>query len=394
MPGQSDWFVNLVKLWNKNNDVKIKLRYIPVADYIGGSQLQTAFSSGKGPDIFLVSPGDFLRYYNGKVLQDLTPELSDDTKSDYTDGVLDTRTVDGKVYGLPMEVEPLAMFYDIKAFEQAKLSEADLPKTWDQLLDVADKLTTKKRFGVLFETGPGYYQNFTWYPFMWMAGGNAVSDDQKAEFDSPGTVKALTFWQDAIKLKVAPRKAQGNGGGDAVANLAGGYCAMQQTGIWSVAALAAEKKDYPYGVFKLPVPDGGTYTTDLGGWAFVANAKGANPQVAAKFISWALGGTDAAGVERGRQWNTVVKTNIPPRKSVQAAAEDKGAFSGGVLATFANEVAPGGRGEPRYTPEVYKAVSDAIQACMLNNADPGKSAADAGEKIDKFLTTYKGAPIV
>ncbi len=395
VPGQSKWFVDVVKQWNKNNDVKIKLHYLPVSDYIGGSQLQTAFSSGKGPDIFLISPGDFLRYYNGKVLQDLTPHLSKDTKADYAEGVLDTRTVDGKIYGLPMEVEPLAMFYDSKVFEQAKLSEADLPKTWDQLLDVADKLTTKKRFGVLFETGPGYYQNFTWYPFMWMGGGDAVAPDQKSsKFDSPGTVAALKFWQDAIKAKVAPRKAQGNGGGDPVANVAGGYCAMQQTGIWSVAALADAKKDYRYGVFKLPLPSGGEYTTDLGGWAFVANAKGANPTAAAKFIAWALGGTDKAGVERGRQWNTVVKTNIPPRKSVQAAAEQHGAFGKGVLQTFANDVAPGGRGEPRYTPEVYKAVSDAIQACQLNNADPGKAAADAAEKINKFLGTYQGAPIV
>lgn len=395
VPGQSKWFEDVVALWNKNNDVKIKLRYIPVGDYIGGSQLQTAFSSGKGPDIFLISPGDFLRYYNGKVLQDLTPYLDKDAVADYKDGVLDTRTVDGKIYGLPMEVEPLAMFYDTKAFEDAKLSEADLPKTWDDLLDVADKLTTKKRFGVLFDTAPGYYQNFTWYPFMWMGGGDAVAPDQKSSrFDSPGTVQALKFWQDSITSKVAPRKAQGNGAGDPVANVAGGYCAMQQTGVWGVAALAAEKKDFRYGVFTLPVPDGGQYTTDLGGWAFVANAKGANPKEAAKFIAWALSSTDDAGVERGRQWNTVVKTNIPPRTSVQEAAEAEGAFSEGVLKTFADEVTPGGRGEPRYTPEVYKAVSDAIQECQLKNADPGKSAADAAEKIDTFLASYKGAPIV
>ncbi|MGH3731332.1 MAG: extracellular solute-binding protein [Micromonosporaceae bacterium] len=395
IPAQSKWFTDTVKLWNKNNDVKIKLRYIPVSDYVGGSQLQTAFSSGKGPDIFLISPGDFLRYYNGKVLQDLTPELSDEAKADYTDGVLDTRTVDGKIYGLPMEVEPLAMFYDKKAFEAAKLSEADIPKTWDQLLDVADKLTTKKRFGVLFDTAPGYYQNFTWYPFMWMGGADAVAKDQKSsKFDSPGAVEALKFWQDTVKTKVAPRKAQGNGAGDPVANVAGGYCAMQQTGIWSVAALEADKKDFQYGVFKLPTPDGGAYTTDLGGWAFVANAKGANPTAAAKFIAWALGSTDADGVERGRQWNTVVKTNVPTRKSVLEAAEAKGAFSEGVLKTFAEEITPAGRGEPRYTPEVYKAVSDAIQNCQLNGADPGKAAADAAEKINNFLASYQGAPII
>jgi multiple sugar transport system substrate-binding protein len=33
------------------------------------------FASGEGPDIFIISPGDFLRYYNGGVLQDLTPHM-------------------------------------------------------------------------------------------------------------------------------------------------------------------------------------------------------------------------------------------------------------------------------------------------------------------------------
>ena len=42
-------------------------------DYINGTKLPTAFASGQGPDIFLISPGDFLRYYNGGVLLDLTP---------------------------------------------------------------------------------------------------------------------------------------------------------------------------------------------------------------------------------------------------------------------------------------------------------------------------------
>src|SRR6266508_3069727 len=102
-----------------------------------------------------------------------------------------------------MEVEPMAMYYDLDAWDEAGLTDADVPQTWEQLLDVAKKLTTDERFGVLFETIPGYYQNFTWYPFMWMGGGDAVAPDQKSsKFDSPGTVAALKFWQDAIKAKV------------------------------------------------------------------------------------------------------------------------------------------------------------------------------------------------
>jgi len=115
---QSKWFVDLADEWNKNNDVKVKLRYIPGKDYLNGTTLQTAFQSGQGPDIFLISPGDFLRYYNGNVLQDLGSALSPESKADYLPGLLEARSVDGKVYGLPMEIEPLAMYYSEIAFER------------------------------------------------------------------------------------------------------------------------------------------------------------------------------------------------------------------------------------------------------------------------------------
>jgi multiple sugar transport system substrate-binding protein len=390
---QSQWFVSLAEKWNANNDVKVKLRYLPVKDYLAGTALQTAFQSGAGPDIFLISPGDFLRYYNGGVLQDLTPQLSDESKNDYIDGVLDTRKVDDKIFGLPMEIEPLALFYSEAAFDKAGLSEADVPKTWDQLLDVAAKLTTPKQTGVLFETIPGYYQNFTWYPFLWMGGGEIIKDG-KAAFDSPAAVQALKFWQDSIKNKVAPRKPLGDGGGNVTANLVSGAIAMQQTGIWSVSDLTTQHKNFKYGVAPLPLPDGGKASTDLGGWAFVANAKGKNPEAAAKFIAWALASTDAEGVERQRQWNSVVKTNVSPRKSAQQAIEQAGTFKSGALKVFAEQIAPTGRSEPRLPPEVYKPISDAIQACQLNAADPAKAAADAAQQINNFLETYQGAPII
>lgn len=45
-------------------------------------------------------------------------------------------------------------------------------------------------------------------------------------------------------------------------------------------------------------------------------------------------------------------------------------------------------------PQVYKAISDAIQACQLNGEDPGKRAEMAAQQIDSFLAGYDGAPIL
>src|SRR6266511_3937285 len=62
---QGKWFEDMIKSWNDQNETQIELNYIPVNDYVNGSKLQTAFASGEGPDIFIISPGDFLRYANG-----------------------------------------------------------------------------------------------------------------------------------------------------------------------------------------------------------------------------------------------------------------------------------------------------------------------------------------
>jgi len=392
---QGAWFTDMIKSWNDQNDTKIELTYVPTADYVGGSKLQTSFASGQGPDIFLVSPGDFLRYANGGVLTDLTPYMDKAAIADYYPGVIASRMVNGKVYGLPMEVEPMAMYYSLDAWDEVKLTEADIPKTWEQLLDVAKKLTTGDRFGVLFDTNPGYYQNFTWYPFMWEGGGELVNPDGKTSgFRSDGAVQALKLWQDAVKNGVAPRKTLGNGGGDIVPNLASGYCAMQNIGIWGISDLKVNAPDFRYGVFPLPVPANGKPSTDLGGWAFVANSKGADPETAAKFCVWALGSMSADSVQRVVDWCTVAKSDMTPRQSVLQNPSVQKAFSEGPFKVFAEQILPTGRAEPRLPPEVYKAASDAIQAAQLNGTDPAQAADTAAKQIEAFLATYNGVPIL
>jgi len=161
-----------------------------------------------------------------------------------------------------------------------------------------------------------------------------------------------------------------------------------------VADMRANAPDFEYGLFKLPLPPGGRYTTDLGGWAFVANSEGKNPEEAGKFCVWALGSMSEDSIQRGVDWCTKAKSDIAPRKSVQEKAEEEGAFDSGPMKFFREEAFPGGRGEPRYTPEVYKPVSDAIQACQLDGADPGQQAEQTAQTINAFLKGYSGASLV
>jgi Bacterial extracellular solute-binding protein len=73
---------------------------------------------------------------------------------------------------------------------------------------------------------------------------------------------------------------------------------MQNLGIWGVSALRDNAKDFQYGVFPFPLPPNGQERNIFGGWAFVANAKGKNPEEAAKFCVWAVGSMQDDCIQR------------------------------------------------------------------------------------------------
>jgi multiple sugar transport system substrate-binding protein len=230
---------------------------------------------------------------------------------------------------------------------------------------------------------------------MWEGGGDFVEADGKTSaMRSDGAIQALKFWQDTINMDIAPREMLGNGGGDIVANMVSGYCAMQNVGIWALSDLQNNAPDFEFGIFNLPLPEGGSPSTDLGGWAFVANAEGQDPETAAQFCVWALGSMEEDSIQRVADWCTVAKSDMPPRKSVLENPAAKEAFAQGGLKVFAEQILPTGRAEPRLPPEVYKAVSDAIQATQLDGADPAEAAETAATQIEEFLATYEGVPIL
>lgn len=388
---QSKWFADMVDAWNATHPTKIELVFVPQPTYLNGAKLPTAFAAGTGPDIFLVSPGDFLRYANGGVLVDLTDRMEPEAIEDFGSN-LDSRRIGDRVYALPMEVEPLAMFYDVRAWEKAGLSEGDIPTTWDQMLDAGDKLRGRTRAGLVFETNPGYYQNFTWYPWMWQGGGDVLGKEGNVAFDSRATRRALSLWQDAVQHGIAPRTLPASG--DVISAFKAGHVGMWQQGIWQVSSFKAYAPDFEYGVFKLPVPPGGSYTTALGGWSFAANAQGRNPDAAAEFIVWAIGSMADDSVDRMVSWCTEAKSDVAPRASALERGTERGGYDSWAMKYFKDEVFPGGRGEPRYPPVVYKAISDAIQGTMLAGRGVDGQAERAAQSIEAYTESYKGASLV
>ncbi|MDT0309502.1 extracellular solute-binding protein [Streptomyces sp. DSM 44917] len=173
----------------------------------------------------------------------------------------------------------------------------------------------------------------------------------------------------------------------------GGNVAIWQQGIWQVSSFAAYAPDFRYGLFRLPTPPGGEYTTTLGGWSFCANAQGRNPEAAAEFCAWALGSAEQDSVDRMVAWCTEAKSDIAPRATALELGSERGGYDFWAMRRFRDEIAPAGRSEPRYPPVVYKAISDAIQGVMLAGHGVESATERAAQSIDAYIRSYEGASL-
>lgn len=107
---QGEWFDAAIAAWNGNHPEQVSPVFVP--DYVNpmNPRIATSFAAENGPDVFLLSPGEFLRYYNGGVMLDLKPFMSADAVADFYPEVLATRVVGDGIFALPMESEPLSIY--------------------------------------------------------------------------------------------------------------------------------------------------------------------------------------------------------------------------------------------------------------------------------------------
>lgn len=147
-----------------------------------------AFAANRGPDIFNLDISNEYPYIVNGRLAPVDPQAAGfaDTQSvydAYLPGVLDPVTFEGELYGLPLEVTNWSIYLNMDVFRDAGLDPlTDYPKTWEELMEVSDKLTirdgdiiTRRGFDFRYP----YYLNFM-VPMAEQLGGKLVSDDGKS----------------------------------------------------------------------------------------------------------------------------------------------------------------------------------------------------------------------
>ena len=71
----------------------------------------------------------------------VTSIVDEEFLSDFDPAVMDVFTIDGDIYGVPLYVSPFILYYNTDLFEQAGLDPDNPPKTYDEMLAAAQKLS-------------------------------------------------------------------------------------------------------------------------------------------------------------------------------------------------------------------------------------------------------------
>ncbi|OGY41448.1 MAG: hypothetical protein A2Y82_00850 [Candidatus Buchananbacteria bacterium RBG_13_36_9] len=184
--------------------VSINYRNFTAEEYENG--LIRAFAEDRGPDIFSVHTKDMNKYKNLLTpmpaqinLQyqiqrgTLKKEIFTETRSQNTLTIKDLRTlfpevvynnqvIDGQIYGLPLSIDTLVLFYNRDLLNNAGIINP--PKTWDQFSEQVFKLTKTDIRGEIIQSGAaiGTADNVSRYfdilSLLMLQNGTIMANDQ------------------------------------------------------------------------------------------------------------------------------------------------------------------------------------------------------------------------
>lgn len=295
--------------------------------------------------------------------------------------LMENATTLGKVWSVPFQRSTIIMYYNKDMFKKAGLDPNRPPQTWDEMVSMSKKLTTKDHWGVMIPS--------TGYPY-WMFGALAKEngkvlmgkDGKKTFFDDKKVIEALEFWKNlSTKYHVMPKGTVEWG------TLRKNFLEEKTAIMWhSTGNLTAVKKNatFKFGVAMLPknvmrgTPTGGgdfyifKKTTPKERKAALKFIKFmTSPEISAK---WSIA-TGYIGISKAAYNTPELKAyvkNFPPAK----VARDQLKYATAELSTY-------------QTGRVRKLLNDAIQAALTNAKSPKKALMDAQRGATRLLRDYQ-----
>lgn len=225
-------------------------------------------------------------------------ELNEDDYKDYgfISGSLDGFKKDGKLYGLPRNTDVAGFYYNEKMFKENGWT---VPKTYDELLELAKKINDKGIIPLAMDGGDGWpmavYLSDILYKLTGSDYSSTVSDAiKKGDFSDANIKKATEILKQTADAKMFQKGYDSQDYGTAQNLFTNGQAAMFYMGSWE--ASMALNEDIPkeirenIRVFTMPIIDGGKgKATDIAAWnggGYAVSSKSEHQEEAIKFLNY------------------------------------------------------------------------------------------------------------
>lgn len=276
-----------VARWNTDHaDTPVELVGVPYNSF--GDKLTSAIPGGNGPDLFIYPQDRIGDWAEAQIIEPLEFWVDDARADRFSDAALEGMAYEGSLWGLPMAVKSLALFY-----------RSDLvttpPATTDELLALVPAMKQRGGYAIA-------YANHDLYGHApWLFGyGGKILDGDKLAIATPEAAAAMTFARDLVARGAAPEGAEG----PMVATLFNeGRTATAISGPWFLADIA---QGVPYKIAVLPTVSatGKPATPFLGAEGLLMSAR-AKDKDAAFAVMDALT-SDVSAIERAKLAKQVV----------------------------------------------------------------------------------------
>ena len=325
--------------------------------------LQTQLRSGSGPDVFRydTGPGFAGALNEAGLLYDLTDAAAN---WDIYPFAQEKVTFDGKVVGIPDELETIGIFYNKDVLDDNGIAE---PQSVDDLVAAAQTLkdagVTPFAFGNQEGWEAGHVFSMALNSSLGPDGVQALIDGDSS-WESPEVVDALDLvFRQFQESGFYPQSPNGINYDDMTGLFLTGQAAMAPTGTWLISDISANA-DFEVGFVPFPAPDGeGVFTGGLGSGLFMS-ANSDNTEDALELMNY------LASEEHGQF--EVEQLQLIPAFPVDAEGSEASELFSLVLQDTADFAAGGGSLGPNIdvnmSDDFNKAMSDGFQALLNGDA--------------------------
>lgn len=396
---QVDQLKQAIAAYNKvEPNVTINVRTVPFGNLL--TTITTQGGSASGPTIMGIYNLWMPQLVQANLLAPAPDTYIQDIQQAYSSSINSAVQVNGKTYGYPNEVDLYALNYNKALFQEAGI--AGPPKTWNELVSDAKKLTKRDSSGNIIQQGFGIINSWNsgvvhpWLSLVNSDGGQLLSSDHKPLLNTTPSEETTNLYYQLIftDKTTAPAMNQANASttGPYLDNFANGKTAMIIMANWWESDLQASMGNKFTNVATAPIPVGpsGNQSRSVSySWSTVVNshASQAEQDAAWKFLKW-LNGLQSGRNGSSAMGDILMGMGILPSRTTDLQAHQS-QLNSPFISTYVAEL-------PNSIPfptvlggdELTTSLQKSIESVMFGQNSPQQAMQQAQANLSQILSGY------